>query len=1641
MSSKVFSGVFFLLTLIQPQAHAVKFKSDVIPLTAIATEDFTQTLTDLLSDQGSGNLVWSHSQDKPGWLTVDGPGNRMYGTPKLSDVGTSAFRLGVQDGDAGAFARIEIKVIVVPKWKENPIDLGIQNEDSEFRFDLKNKVTHPGGGQLTFSATNLEPWMSLSADGILSGTPRRPHVKKYSGITLTATTESGGSATAQAFGEVKKTIHCPKWVSNPVPLPDAFEDSLYSQDLSAKVLKFEPEPVTFDIVTAPQWLQLSSTGVLSGMPRKNEVGPVTLTARVSSTVDGFVCQESAKIEFKVIHVNHPPEWKSDPLDLPDAFTKVAYSQNLSGSATDPDGDTLTFQIVSGPAWASISSAGLFSGMPDKPDIGTNTWTVRVSDGSLNATTTVRVNVIKSNEPPFWLNKPTVLPNAKEDFDYNQSLISYVKDPDNDSLSFSLVDGPSWATVSSSGIISGKPEAAHLGLNKFRIKVTDNKSGSDISDVLIQVDHTNHPPQWTLNPIKFSVKEEQPMSVSIAGYAKDPDPGDKLTFSAISGPAWAQLSPTGTFTGTPQVEHEGENHFKVVVDDGNGGSAQADVIITVLHVNHPPFWTQNPILLPNAKEKTPYSASVSQFAKDPDPGDTLTFSKASGPAWVTVSSTGQITGTPNRPDVGINTMQVRVTDQANESAVATVKITVEKVNIPPRWTQDPLQLSDAFEDKTYQFDISPFAVDDDEDPLTFKKISGPDWLFVGQDGKLSGVPLKQHLGDFTAVFEVSDGQASTPVNARGRVLHTNHPPTIVIGAMEFTVKERETFEVSLNQPQYVSDPDGDPLTFTLVTASDWVTLASNGALTLKPLFKHIGDHTLQVRVSDGNLSTEGPMKIHVLRNPRPPRWLEDPIRLQTTVDMPFNASVADKARDEDGIPIAFSKKSGPEWLTVSPAGRLSGTPKQIGEDTFILTVKNDLLGADATLIVTIIAKPNTPPRWTQDPIRLADAFEDTTYNFDLAPFAVDDDGDALKFKKISGPDWLFVGEDGKIVGVPLKQHVGDYTAIFEVTDGKASATAGAFGKVFPRNHPPIITPNSLEFTVRERDTFQVALNQPQYIYDPDGDPMTFTLVDNVDWITLSPSGNLVIKPLFKHIGDWTFTVRVSDGKLQSEGPLLIHVLRNPRPPRWLEDPIRMQATLNKPFNSTVADKAKDEDGIPITFSKTAGPDWLTVEPNGKLSGIPPELGDHTFILTVRNDLLGADAALIITVSSGNHPPRWLKDPIPLGDAMVDQVFSFNLAPLAVDDDNDPLRFRKVSGPDWLFVAEDGRVTGTPQKIHLGEFTAVFEVSDGQASAQAGGFGRVKESGGTVTDKVQVDKAVPGAKAENLWVIDSSWHSRDLIRALERNIHYYFQDLDRAQIHHSGIYLSADAHKWDGLPIRGKNDSFLMLWSDSNVARDFEERTQITFVSSCYNSPIWSMFRFYQRVPGMPEIYHNRYMMPNIPMDVLMVTKQRDQYKRFAKNTPQKHYTPEDYAREFIAFHNNERKPYRVSAIAPHCPRLIDPWGEEAMAGPENAYKIIVEKTGGTYYPYKCEFDMADVLRDYARKVIFRAYAHAKNRIPLSKTPIDPSTMKVTIGGNLLTDEMWDYDTATNEVVIYWHLIDMGQVKPGDEIAIEYKYRRK
>src|SRR5262249_12821826 len=191
---------------------------------------------------------------------------------------------------------------------------------------------------------------------------------------------------------------------------------------------------------------------------------------------------------------------------------------------------------------------------------------------------------------------------------------------------------------------------------------------------------------------------------------------ELTITSADGVAGSK-SATGA-TETPSVTHSTpirQSLIGLVIRSAAGGG------------NRPPTFTNDPFTKPSAMVGQAYSSSIAGDATDPD-GDPLTFSKVNGPAWLSVASSGAVSGAPAAANHGPDTFSVRVRRSSDLSVIGLViRSAAGGGNRPPTFTNDPFSKPSAMVGQAYSSSIAGDATDPDGDPLTFSKVNGPAWL--------------------------------------------------------------------------------------------------------------------------------------------------------------------------------------------------------------------------------------------------------------------------------------------------------------------------------------------------------------------------------------------------------------------------------------------------------------------------------------------------------------------------------------------------------------------------------------------------------------------------------------------------------------------------------------------------------------------------------------------------------------------------------------------------------------------------------------------------------------------------------------------------------------------------------------------------
>lgn len=127
-------------------------------------------------------------------------------------------------------------------------------------------------------------------------------------------------------------------------------------------------------------------------------------------------------------------------------------------------------------------------------------------------------------------------------------------------------------------------------------------------------------------------------------------------------------------------------FAGVLDDVQFlDQALSDSAVAAMMTNVPPQFPSASISGGNATQGITYTGTLDGTATDP--GDTITYSKFSGPAWLTVAANGTLGGTPGFNEEGTHEFIVYATDSAGASASALLTIQLPSVNGNGTWTHN------------------------------------------------------------------------------------------------------------------------------------------------------------------------------------------------------------------------------------------------------------------------------------------------------------------------------------------------------------------------------------------------------------------------------------------------------------------------------------------------------------------------------------------------------------------------------------------------------------------------------------------------------------------------------------------------------------------------------------------------------------------------------------------------------------------------------------------------------------------------------------------------------------------------------------------------------------------------------------------
>ena len=339
------------------------------------------------------------------------------------------------------------------------------------------------------------------------------------------------------------------------------------------------------------------------------------------------------------------------------------------AATDADGDTMTYAVVTAPTHGALSgTAPNVVYTPTTGYTGLDSFTFKANDGKVDsAVATITIDVgVAGNRRPVAANQLVTTPE-----DTAKTITLTGSDPDGNPLTYDLVTGPIHGTLTGTAPnltylpAANYPAGNFNGADSFTFTVRDASLTSAVATVSITVTPVNDPPQATAQSVNASVNVANP--ITLAGT--DPE-GYALLYTVVTNPTHGTLLGTApSLTYQPTANYHGADSFTFKVTDSEGVlSSSATVSINV--INDPPVANAQSV------ELQPNTSKAITLTGSDNTNDALTYTVLTQPANGGLSGTApNVTYTPTANYTGADSFTFRANDGVNNSPAAVVSLNV------------------------------------------------------------------------------------------------------------------------------------------------------------------------------------------------------------------------------------------------------------------------------------------------------------------------------------------------------------------------------------------------------------------------------------------------------------------------------------------------------------------------------------------------------------------------------------------------------------------------------------------------------------------------------------------------------------------------------------------------------------------------------------------------------------------------------------------------------------------------------------------------------------------------------------------------------------------------------------------------------
>ena len=1270
---------------------------------------------------GDALSVSDFTQPSHGTVTYNNDGTFSY-TPDANYNGADSFTYMISDGNGETHtATVDVTVNSVNDAPMTVSETATTNEDTAVTIGnvLANDSDIDGDDLTVDSFTQPDHGTVVyNGDGTFTYTPEADYNGSDS-FTYTVGDGNGGTSVETIDLTVNAVNDAPVATGDTVTVDE--DGSVVTGNVLANDSDVDGDALSVSDFTQPSHgtVTYNNDGTFSYTPDANYNGADSFTYTIS---DGNSETHTATVDVTVNSVNDAPVTESEAATT-NEDTAVT-TDNVLANDSDIDGDDLAVDSFTQPDHGTVvyNGDGTFTYTPDLNYNGADSFTYTVGDGNGGTdVATINLTVNAVNDAPTPGNDQISV--DEDSMVTTGNLLANDLDVDGNDFFVHGVSEPTHGTVvyEGDGRFTYIPDANYNGTDSFTYTINDGVGGMSTATVEVTVNSVNDDPEAERN--RFWTDED---TVKVTGnvlendYDLDADTLDVGSFEQ-SAHGTVVYNGDGTFTYTPDDNFNGIDTFQYTVTDGNGGTATANVQMTVRPVNDVPQGVADSVTVSEDGSVTTGNVLANDVDID---GDVLHIAGYSQPEHGSVSynNDGTFTYNPDANYNGADSFTYRIIDGNGAEQTITVNVNIEAVNDAPEAGND--SISTLEDNAVTTGNLLENDSDLDGDTLTIDNFTAPSHgsLTYNNDGTFTYTPDADYNGSDSFNYTVTDGNGETDTATVQINVSSVNDAAVTVGD-SYTVQEdvaQVVGDVLIND----TDVEGNTLGIIEYSQPEHGTVSSNGDGTFvyTPDNHYHGEDSFTYTVSDGRgATTTETISITVESVNDAP---DAPGKAYTSVvnEVITTDNVLAASTDMDGDDLTLDSFTQPEHGTVvdNGDGTFTYTPDSDynGTDSFTYTISDGNGGTDtATIELTVGGEAANP---STDAVN--DSFS-TDYNTPLTTDNVlandiDADGNGLTIDSFTQPGNGTVVDNGNgtFTYTPNNGFSGSDSFTYTVIDSSGHTdTATVSISVDAASHAP--DANNDSYTTDE-DTAVTTGNVLANDTDLDGDTITLDSFTQADHGTVVSHGDgtFTYTPDADYNGADSFTYTVSDSNGGTDTATVTIQVNGVIDGMQANDD---SMTLDEDHTVTTVDVTNNdinaEGGHTMFVSDFTQPDHgsLRYNDDGTFTYTPDAnyYGSDSFTYTLYDGEGHSDIATMhITVNPVNDAPTGRNDSYSTQEdnSVTTGVVTDNDS----DIENDALTLDSLTQADHGTVVShgDGTFTYTPDANYHGSDSFTYTISD-------------------------------------------------------------------------------------------------------------------------------------------------------------------------------------------------------------------------------------------------------------------------------------------------------------------------------------------